>query len=258
VLRLYADSGKYQIVWAHSTYSNKNAVLRKENPKIPWAVSGAGNQPLGGNAYWVDAFVHEPAYLMGITAGKMTKTNVIGAVAAFPYPNVNLPLNAYIAGAKSVNPNVKSQVTYIQSWFDPPKAKEAAEAQIAAGADFIYAERFGPFAAASEKGNVFAFGHWVVQNSVAPKVVVTSAEARLDPAAKTIVDAWWDHATKGTPYNAPAKAVVFSMKDGGSELSPYHDFANILPKDVRDSIDKAKSEIMAGTLEVPYNEAPIE
>ena len=81
---------------------------------------------------------------------------MIGAVAAFPFPNVNLPLNGYIEGAKSVNPDVEAKVTYLESWFDPPKGRESAAAQLAAGADFIYAERFGPFEAVSEKQNSFA------------------------------------------------------------------------------------------------------
>ena len=254
VLRQYAETGKYQIIWAHSAFGDAVKVLKDEYPDILWAYSGSGNEPLGGNAYWTDVFVHEPAYLAGIIAGKMTKSNVIGAVAAFPYPNVNLPLNAYIAGAKSVNPDVEAKVTFIESWFDPPKAKESALAQIAAGADFIYAERFGPFEAAREKG-VLAFGHFVDQNSVTPEVVVTSALALWDPATKTVIDAWWDHVTQGKPYDAPTERIVFTMKDGGSDLAPYHNFADQLPKDVIEAVEKAKAEIMAGTLEVPFNEA---
>lgn len=254
VLRQYADTGKYQILWAHSAFGDSVKVLKDEYPDLLWAYAGSGNEPLGGNAYWADVFVHEPAYLTGIIAGLMTKSNVIGAVAAFPYPNVNLPLNAYIAGAQSVNPGIDVKVTFIGSWFDPPKAKESALAQISAGADFIYAERFGPFEAAREKG-ALAFGHFVDQNSVTPEVVVTSALALWDPATRAVIDAWWDHETQGTPYNAPAERVVFTMKDGGSDLAPFHNFADQLPKEVIDAVDKAKADIMAGTLEVPFDEA---
>ena len=258
VLRQYADSGNYQIIWAHSSYSDQVSVLQEEYPDILWAVSGSGNSPLGGNAYWADVFVHEPAYLTGIIAGMMTESDVIGAVAAFPFPNVNVPLNAYIAGAKSVNPDVTAQVTYIESWFDPPKAKESASAQIAAGADFIYAERFGPFEAAQEKEGVLAFGHFVDQNSIAPDVVVTSALARWDPSARTIIDAWWEHATQDAPYNAPNEAIIFSMQEGGSELASFHDFVDTLPQEVQEAVEQASADIAAGELEVPYNEAPIE
>src|SRR5207249_8490668 len=129
----------------------------------------------------------------GIIAGKMTKTNVIGTVAAFPYPNVNLYLNGYVAGAKSVNPNVKVKSTYLGSWYDPPKATQAANAEIAAGADFIYAESAGTIQAVRSHDGVYAFGHYVDQNSLAPSSVPTSDVSVWDPAIKVLIKAWWEH-----------------------------------------------------------------
>ena len=120
---------------------------------------------------------------MGIIAGRLTKTNTIGTVISWPYPDENLPANGFINGAKSVNPEIKAKATYIDSWFNPPRAKEAALDQIAAGADFVYAERFGLFEACKEKG-VYAFGHFVDQNSLAPEVVVSSTIARWDNCIK--------------------------------------------------------------------------
>jgi basic membrane lipoprotein Med (substrate-binding protein (PBP1-ABC) superfamily) len=259
VLREYANSGEYPIIWAHSAFSDAVGLLKDEYPELLWVVTGAGNSPdpVGGNVYWLDAYTHEPAYLMGIIAGMMTESNIIGAVAAFPFPNVNIGLNAFVAGAKSVNPEVEAKVTYIESWFDPPKAKESAEAQIAAGADFIYAERFGVFDAAAEKG-ILAFGNQVDQHDVAPEVVVTSAAIRFDPAAKFIIDEWWNYETQGTPYDAPQKPIIFFMKEGGSEIAPYYEFEDKLPPEVLEAVEKAQAEIMAGTLEVPINDAPFE
>jgi basic membrane lipoprotein Med (substrate-binding protein (PBP1-ABC) superfamily) len=75
-------------------------------------------------------------------AGKMTKTNILGVVAAMPIPEVNRLSNAFCSGAKEVNKNVRCRFSFIGSFFDPPKAKEAALAQIEAGADVLYAERF--------------------------------------------------------------------------------------------------------------------
>ena len=63
-----------------------------------WVFSGSGHKAIGGNAYWCDMYVHEPAYLMGMMAGLMTKTNIIGAVASYPSPQVNLPINAIKQG----------------------------------------------------------------------------------------------------------------------------------------------------------------
>lgn len=257
VLRELASSGNYDMIWAHSTYSDAVAALKDEFPEILWGFTGSGNEGLGGNAYWLDVFVHEPAYLMGMIAGLMTETNTIGSVAAFPFPNVNLPLNAYVAGAESVNPDVEAQVTYLESWFDPPAGTEAAASQIAAGADFIYAERFGPFEAVAENERTYAFGHFVDQNSLAPEIVVTSAVARWDPSLMVAIDDWWEHETAGTPYDAPTQRIVFGMADGGSELAPYHDLADVIPQEAQDEVEQVQAEILDGSLEVPMNEEPI-
>jgi basic membrane protein A len=254
VLRQYADSGKYQIIWAHSGFSDAVNVLKKQYPNLLWVVTGAGNDPVGENAYWIDAYLHEPSYLMGIIAGKMTKTNVLGVVAAYPFPNVNIQVNGFIEGAKSVNPNVDVKVTYIESWFDPPKAKESALAQIAAGADFILAERFGVFDAAKEKG-IFAFGSQVDQYDVAPEVVLTSAVIRFDPALKYIIEEWWNHETQGKAYNAPTQAVIYFMKDGGSDIAPFHGNESKISKEALEAVQQAKAKIMDGSLKVPVNPA---
>ena len=78
-----------------------------------------------------------------MVAGKATKSNVIGMVGGYAIPEVNRLMQAFMDGAKSVNPNVKFIVSFINSWYDPPKAKEAAFAMIDKGADVLYAERFG-------------------------------------------------------------------------------------------------------------------
>ncbi len=77
-----------------------------------------------------DNWIHEPAYLCGMLAGGLTKTGTIGVVGGYPVPEVNRIVNAFNAGVKEVNPDAKVQVTFINSWFDPAAAKEAALAQI--------------------------------------------------------------------------------------------------------------------------------
>ena len=85
-------------------------------------------------------------------AGAMTKSNTIGVVGGVPVPEVNRLVNAFIAGAKKTNPDAKVLVSFINSWFDPAAAKEAALAQVDAGADVLFAERFGVIEVAQEKG----------------------------------------------------------------------------------------------------------
>lgn len=256
VLANYAKTGKYDIIWAHSAFSQAVANLCKKYPEILWVFAGSGNEPVGGNAYWVDAYMHEPAYLMGIIAGMMTESNVIGAVGAYPYPNINLPINAFRAGARSVNPDVKLKMSYTESWIDINKAQEAALAQIATGADFIYAERHGVQEACRGKGK-YCIGHLVDQNYLAPEAVVSSSLALWDPAIKFIIDEWWNHVTKGTPYNAPMERIVYDMKMGGTDVAPYHGFEDKIHQEAKDAVKKAKQEIMEGTLVVPFNQEPV-
>ena len=253
VLGELAASGEYGIIWGHSVYPDAIQALGPKYPDIAFVGGGSGYEPMGQNMFWVDMHNYEAAYLNGIIAGKMTKTNVIGAVAAYPYANVNEPINAFFEGAKSVNPAVKVKMNYIDSWYDPAKAKEAALSEIAAGADFVYAERFGPFEAAKEKG-VLAFGHYADQNSLAPDTVVSSALAMWDPCVMAIIDAWWEHEVNGAPYNASTeKALFFLMKDGASDIAPYHGFEDKIPQDVKDLVNKTRDDIKSGKLVVPAN-----
>ncbi len=255
VIRDLAETGEYEIILAHSTYSDAVAAIKDEYPDILFAYSGSGNEGLGGNAYWIDVFIHEPAYMAGIIAGMMTETNRISGVAAFPFPNVNAPLHAFIDGAKSVNPDITAEVAYIESWFDPATAQEAAAAQIAAGSDMIYAERFGPFTAAEEAGDVYAFGHFTDQLGMSD-VVLTSAVARWDPAFSDVIDAWYAYTTEGTPYNGPMDRIVYqSMVDGGSTLGELSDD---LPADVKAAVEEARAAILSGELSVPLVTDPIE
>ena len=251
VIRDLAQTGTYEIIVGHSTYVDGVAANKGDFPDTLFVYSGSGNDDHegGDNAYWIDVFIHEPAYLAGIIAGMTTETDRISGVAAFPFPNVNAPLNAFVDGARSVNPDIEvAGVTYIESWFDPATASSAAAAQIANGADVIYAERFGPFAAAEDAGNVRAVGHFTDQLSLSP-VVLTSAVAQWDTAFTDVLDAWYDYNVHGVPYNSPPQRIVYqSMVDDGSALGTI---ADDVPADVVAAVEAARAAILAGELVVP-------
>ena len=251
VIRDLAQTGDYEIILAHSTYVDGVQAVQDEFPDTLFAYSGSGNDDHvgGSNAYWVDVFIHEPAYLAGIIAGMTTETNKLSAVAAFPFPNVNGPLNAFFDGARSVNPDIEvAGVTYIESWFDPATGANAAAAQIDAGVDIVYAERFGPFAAAEEAGNVRAVGHFTDQLDLSP-VVLTSAVAQWDGAFTDLLNAWYDYTVHGVPYDAPPERIVYqSMVQGGSALGRLSDD---IPADVVAAVEEARVAILSGELVIP-------
>ena len=249
VLREYAERG-FDLIVGDAFLSGEEPSRRvaKDYPDIAFAF-GSEHDIQEPNYSVFDNWIHEPAYLCGIIAGMMTETDKLGVVAAIPIPEVNRLVNAYKAGALSVNPDVTVQVSFIGSWFDPPKAKEAAVAMIENGADFLYAERFGVFEAAKEAG-VYAFGNMSDQNSLAPDVVVTSCVWDMYPLIKKSVEA----VQKGE-WKADNLKDWSMMAAGGAKLAPYHNFGSIIPDEVKNKVAEVQQQILDGTFIVPVDES---
>jgi len=142
VMREYATAGNNLIVGEAFAVEAAARKVAKDFPKVSFLMGSSG-KPQAPNFSVFDNYIQEPAYLSGMIAGGMTKSNKIGMVGGFPIPEVNRLMNAFMAGALEVNPKIEFSVSFINSWFDPPKAKEAAFAMIDKGADVMYAERFG-------------------------------------------------------------------------------------------------------------------
>jgi len=140
-------------------------------------------------------------------------------------------------------------VSYINSFFDPAQAKEAALAQIAAGADVLFAERFGVIEAAKEKG-IPAFGAMKDQNELAPDTVVTGPVWNMRPTAQYLID----QVKKGA-YQAQDLKDFSMMTKGGASLAPLHGWDAKLPADVRDLVKKKTEEIVSGKFRVDINES---
>jgi basic membrane protein A len=251
VIQNYAESGDYDIVWTTSTYSDQVEKVMDQYPEIAFVVQGSGNRGLGKNQYWTYMRVHEPAYLLGMIAGKMTKTDRVGAVGTFEADDVNDEINAFFQGAKDANPNVKTTVSFIQSWYDPVMGNEATSAQAAAGVDYMLQLADGWEACASK--NIMCFGNFGDQNALAPDNVPNSTVALWDPSIRWVIDQWWAHKAEGKPYAGNSEPVWFGMADGGSDIGPWHGFDAKLPKDVLDEVMAKRQEILDGQLKLPLN-----
>ncbi len=253
VMRQYAESGKYDIIFAQAAFTDQVKPLAEEFPKILWVVSGSGNELLGGNVYNIYMRIHEPSYLEGIIAGMMTKTNVIGVLGLYPADDVNDDANAFIAGAKSVNPNVKAKVTFIETWYDPAKATEATNALIAAGADHIL--QGGEVYQVCADAHIYCYARYADSNFMAPTAVLTSALGYWDPSIKYIIDQWYQYKTTGVAYNAPKEKIWFTMAEGAGDIAPFHDLDSQVPQTVKDKVAEVKQQILDGTFVVPLNES---
>jgi basic membrane protein A len=250
VVREYADRGFDLIVGdAFLAGEEPSRRVAKDYPEIAFAF-GSEFGPVAPNYSVFDNWIHEPAYLCGVIAGRMTKTNMLGIVAAIPIGEVNRLTNAFKAGALSVNPDVKVKIAYIGGWFDPPKAKEAALAQIEAGADLVFAERFGVFEACKEKG-VLAFGNMSDQNELAPDVVITGPVWDMYPTIAYAIDM----VGKGA-WVSQDLGEWSMMAKGGASLAPFHGFETKLPAAVIQEVENLKQRILGGTFRVPVDEEP--
>jgi basic membrane protein A len=216
VLRQVAATKHPDVIFGDA-FGNESAVYRvaKTYPKIAF-VFGSGTNPAGPNLSVFDNWIHEPAYLLGVMAGQLTKTNKVGVVAAMPIPEVNRLVNAFAAGTHSVNRKAVVKVTFINSFFDPATAKEAALAQIAAGVDAIYAERAGVIEAAVQK-NIYAFGNMSDQRSLGPKNVVSSAVWNMTPTVEYVLKQVRAHV-----YTAQDLKDFSMMGDGGASIAPIN------------------------------------
>ncbi len=247
VMREYATGGNTLIVGEAFAVEAAARKVAKDFPKVSFLLGSSG-KPQAPNLSVFDNFIQEPAYLSGMVAGGMTKTNKIGMVGGFPIPEVNRLMNAFMAGAKEVNPKVEFSVSFINSWFDPPKAKEAAFAMIDKGADVMYAERFGVSDAAKEKGKL-AIGNVINTQDKYPDTVVASALWNFEPSADRAIKL-----VKEGKFTAEDYGQYSMMKHKGSELAPIGTFEKKVPADVLAKVRTAEKAIMDGKLVVKVND----
>jgi len=248
VMREYAESG-HGLVMGDAFGAERIARrVAKDYPKVAFTF-GSGIGPAEPNFAVFDNWIHEPAYLAGMIAGQLTKTNNVGVVAAMTIPEVNRLCNAFCAGAKSANDKVKCKFSFIGSFFDPPKAKEAALAQIEQGVDVIYAERFGVIEAAKER-NIVAIGNMSDQSGLAPEHVVTSVVWDMGPTVNQVVSL-----VKAGVFSAQDFGQFSYMGKGGSFLAPYHAWDSKLSPEIKKMVDTRKQAILDGTFRVDIDES---
>jgi len=147
-----------------------------------------------------DSRTYEGAYMAGVIAGKMTKTNTLGVVASVPIPEVVRNINSFTLGAQSSNPKIKTKVVWVNEWFNPPKETEAATSLINGGADVLFQNTDSPavLKTAEAKGKR-AFGWDSDMTAYGPKAHLASAVINWGPyyikATKEALDGTWKGGT---------------------------------------------------------------
>ena len=249
VLREYAESGVALIVGEAFGISKDVRKVAEDYPKVAFLM-GDSFGPYGSNMSVFENYIHYPCYLMGMVAASMSKSGKIGMVGGYPIGEVNRLFNAFMAGAREVNPAVEFKVSFIGSWYDPPKAKEFAFAQIEAGVDVLYAERAGVVDAAREKG-IVAFGNVNDMNKEenGTDVVVASALWNMEPAISHAVKLVKEGSFKGEDYRE-----FTMMAAGGASLSSYYEFEDKIAPELKAEIIAKQKAIKDGSLVIEIND----
>ncbi len=241
----YAEAGA-ELVWGESYAVEREArEVAADYPDTAFLMGSSGG-PEGENFGVFGTRNHEAAYLAGMLAGTMSDSNVFGSVGGYPIPEVNLLINAFRLGVREVNPEATFLNGFIGAWFDPARAKEAAIAQIDAGADILFGERIGTADAAEERG-IKAIGSLIDYTPRYPGTVFANAIWNYGPTIEAIVA----DIQAGTPVGKDYTEFSF-MAHGGNELIYV---AEEVPAEAIPAMEAKQAMIASGEWDVPIDES---
>jgi simple sugar transport system substrate-binding protein len=237
VIREMAKRGDKVIFATSFGYMNYMLKVSKTFPNT--AFVHATGYKMGKNMGIYNARFYEGRYLTGVIAGEMTKTNLLGYVAAFPIPEVLQGINAFIKGARSVNPKAELHVIWVNSWYDPGKERQASMTLMSQGADIIthHTDSTAVVQAAEEQGK-YAFGYHSDMSKYGPKAHLTSTTHHWGNYYTEVVKAaqsgdWKPVSTWG------------GYKEGMIALAPLN---SAIPADLRERIAKMEGQLADGSL----------
>ncbi|HUR89146.1 MAG TPA: BMP family ABC transporter substrate-binding protein [Ramlibacter sp.] len=187
-----------------------------------------------------DSRTYEGAYMAGVIAGSMTKTNTLGVVGSIPIPEVVRNINSFTMGAQSVNPKVKTRVVWVGDWFNPPKETEAATSLINGGADVLMQNTdSSAVLQTAEKLGKRAFGWDSDMSSYGPKAHLGSAVINWAPyytsTVREVLDGKWK--------TSPAK-IWWGVKEGAID---FVSVAADVPDTAKQNLDKVKAGLKDGS-----------
>lgn len=239
VLRDMATQGNKLIFGTTFGYMEPLLKLAPDFPDVKF--EHATGYKTAANLRTYDSRTYEGAYMAGVIAGSMTKSNTLGVVGSVPIPEVIRNINSFTLGAQSVNPKIKTKVVWVNEWFSPPKETEAATSLINGGADILFQNTDSPavLKTAEEKGKR-AFGWDSDMTAYGPKAHLASAVINWQPyyskAIKDVLENTW---TTGQSW--------WGVKEGAIDLVSL---AEDVPAEAKARIDEIKAGLKAGTYHI--------
>ncbi|HVF10273.1 MAG TPA: BMP family ABC transporter substrate-binding protein [Abditibacteriaceae bacterium] len=246
-LRDLADQGFALILCHGFEYGERVKAIAPKYPDTKFVVVG-GNVKQEPNVATLVPKLEDATYLLGMAAGGMTKSNVIGEIGGMKLPTIKSTFDAFAAGAKAVNPRVKVQTSYVGNFEDQNAAKEAANAMLAQGADVLFhnADQAGKgmFDAAQDKKGVLVFGSNRNQNSVAPTVCLASAVIEMPRAFVQLARDVQSNKFK-------ADFIELNLPQGTIAVEWNEQLKSTVPPALMKKINEAEEKIKSGTLKIP-------
>jgi simple sugar transport system substrate-binding protein len=238
VFRDMVSQGNKLIFGTTFGYMEPMLKVAKDSPGVKFEHATGYKSAENMRAY--DSRTYEGAYMAGVIAGKMTKTNVLGVVGSIPIPEVVRNINSFTLGAQSVNPKIKTKVVWVGDWFNPPKETEAATSLINGGADVLMQNTdSSAVLQTAEKLGKRAFGWDSDMSSYGPKAHLGSAVINWGPyyvsTVKSVLDGTWK--------TSPTK-IWWGVKEGAID---FVSVAADVPQDAKDQLDKVKAGLKDGS-----------
>jgi len=241
VIRQLAVAGNQLIFTTSFGYMEPTLRVAKLFPKVYF--EHATGYKTAANVVTYETRFYEGAYLLGVLAGKTTKSNTLGVVGSFPIPEVIRNIDAFTLGARSVNPKAITKVIWVDTWYDPGKERQAAEALIAQGADVLGQNTDSPAVVqVAEARGVHAFGWDSDMSKYGPTAQLTAntenwADYYVDEVRKVMAGTW----TGG-------RRIAYGLKENMVVLTPLN---KSIPPDVVKLVEEKKHGIIDGNL-VPF------
>ena len=189
-----------------------------------------------------DSRTYEGAYMAGVIAGKMTKSNTLGVVASIPIPEVVRNINSFTLGAQSSNPKIRTKVVWVNEWFNPPKESEAAQSLINQGADVLFQNTdSSAVLQTAGKNKKLAFGWDSDMTAYSPEAHLASAIINWGPyyikATRDALEGKW----------TGNSAVWWGVKEGAIDIVSISDK---VPAETKEKVEKVKAGLKDGSFAI--------
>jgi simple sugar transport system substrate-binding protein len=240
VFRDMVSQGNKLIFGTTFGYMEPMLKVAADNPDVKF--EHATGYKTAQNLRTYDTRTFQGAYMAGVVAGGMTKTNTLGVVGSVPIPEVIRNIDSFTLGAQSVNPNVKTKVVWVNEWFNPGKEAEAAQSLMNGGADVLMQNTDSPAVLqTAEKAGKYAFGWDSDMTAYGPKAHLASSVINWGPyyikATRDVLEGTW----KTGPDT------WWGVKEGAIDLTSISDK---VPADLKAKLDKVRAGLKDGSFSI--------